>query len=91
MTLGIYLYEVLPQQFGVRKHPLFFLDCFKRSKKRKLVRSNSDADVVMDIEKSISTDDELQYEVQRVKEVSNERENYPLVVDSLTKVMICLI
>jgi hypothetical protein len=90
MFLGFYLYEILPQQFGVRKHPLFiFKDCFK-TKKFRSVRSNSDADC-MDSEAPMSTDDELQYEIKRVKEVSSERENYPLVVDNLTKVTLCFI
>ena len=31
MILGIYFYEVIPQEYGVRKHPLFFLEGILKS------------------------------------------------------------
>lgn len=34
LTLGIYLDQVFPNEFGSKRHPLFFLDCFF-SKKQK--------------------------------------------------------
>jgi hypothetical protein len=87
LLLGIYLYEVLPQQFGVRKHPLFFLDCLK-SNKKKALRSNSDVEAI-DVEKNL-TDNELQNESMKVREVRNDRDSYPLIADNLTKVGVVL-
>ena len=34
-VLGMYLHEVLPKQYGIRKSPLFFLDCIKDFTKKK--------------------------------------------------------
>jgi hypothetical protein len=88
--VGIYLYEVIPQQFGVRRHPLF---CFKNvlnmcTKKNKILseldnthdRSNlKDHDLEMD--------DEIKYDVQRIKDMGTNKKEFPLVVDKLTKVI----
>jgi len=30
---GIYLYEIFPKDFGTKRHPLFFLDFFKKEEK----------------------------------------------------------
>ena len=37
LILGIYLTEVLPKEFGVKKHPLFCLRRFKKKKKLRII------------------------------------------------------
>jgi hypothetical protein len=74
--LGIYLYEVLPQQFGVRKNFLFL---FPKLKKANRIHSH-------DIVSTISSDDELANEIKNVKEAIKEKHQYPLIVENLTKV-----
>jgi hypothetical protein len=86
MILGMYLYEVLPQQFGVRKHPLFFLRFCKTKKNKKAVRSNSDVDI--EASSSHTSDDDVNHERKKVEEALNDKHRYPLIVDALTKVNI---
>ena len=68
MILGMYLYEVLPQQYGVRKHPLFFLRFCKKKKNKKAVRSNSDAE--NNDSSNLQSDDDI----------NNERKNRFFIV-----------
>jgi len=85
MILGMYFYEVLPQQYGVRKHPLFFLKFFKRKKNKKAVRSNSDADND-NTNSNIKLDDDINNERKKVEDAINDKHSFPLIVDNLTKV-----
>jgi ABC-type multidrug transport system fused ATPase/permease subunit len=83
--LGIYLYEVLPQQFGIRKHPLFFLkNCLKKNKRIRTKSIDTAAHETIPIN---SADDEVVEEQKKVKNVSKEdKKTYPLIVDNLTKI-----
>ena len=86
--IGIYLYEVIPQQFGVRKHPLF---CIKRlfdnsKKKSKIIDDIDSLDKSTLKETDLELDDEIKYDVERIKEMGTSKKEYPLVVDKLTKV-----
>lgn len=88
--VGIYLYEVIPQQFGVRKHPLFCIrKLLDKSKKNKI---SSDIDNTLDRtnlkDNDLEMDDEIKYDVERIKEMGTEKKEFPLVVDKLTKVNI---
>lgn len=118
LFLGIYLYEIIPQEYGVRKSPKF---CFKfncckknnNSKLMKKVKTEEDFNVVKDGANSTianislqgdfhslisneenkneclvpMNDDEIKLEVDKIKAMSQyEREQYPLVVEELTKV-----
>lgn len=86
LVLGIYFYEVIPQQFGVKKH---FLFCFKRllkKKHKKAVRSRSEDEISMSANNSISNDDELQDEAKKIKNIKEDKHKYPLIVEDLTKV-----
>jgi hypothetical protein len=85
MILGMYFYEVLPQQFGVRKHPLFFLRFCKRKKNKKPIRSNSDVD--LEANSKYTTDDDVNNERKRVEEALKDKHRFPLIVDALTKVL----
>lgn len=80
--------QVLPQQYGVRKHPLFFLP--KYSGKGRTLKNN---------EKTIIDDLELQKIESGEEEILNEKNiienlreedkfNYPLVAHNLTKIYI---
>jgi hypothetical protein len=86
--IGIYLYEVIPQQFGVTKHPLF---CFKRlcdnsKKKSKIIGDIDSLDKSNLKETDLELDDEIKHDVERIKEMGANKKEYPLVVDKLTKV-----
>lgn len=83
--LGIYLYQVLPQQFGIRKHPLFFLkSCFKKNKR---VRTKSIDTQTHENIPIASADDEVVEEQKKVENISKEdKKTYPLIVDNLTKI-----
>ena len=86
--IGIYLYEVIPQQFGVRKHPLFCIKrlCEKSTKKSKIIGDIDSLDKSNLKESDLEMDDEIKYDVERIKEMGNNKKEYPLVVDKLTKV-----
>lgn len=74
--LGIYLYEVIPQQFGVRKHPLFFLKSGKSSKLKKKIKEKNDD---MKGEFSNPTDqDNIDLELNKT---GDENFNYPSSTD----------
>lgn len=81
IVLGIYLYEVLPQQFGVRKHPLFFLHC-KKPRRKSSIMKHIEEDKEMK-----NSDEEINEEIRKIRELEDEeKSNYPLVVDNLTKI-----
>jgi hypothetical protein len=76
--LGLYLYEILPQQYGVRKRLLF---CAPNLKKNRIYSH--------DIVSTYSSDDELSSEIKNVKDAIGDKDNYPLIVENLTKVFSC--
>jgi hypothetical protein len=77
LILGMYFYEVIPQKYGVRKHFFFcFNKCMRRCRKPKKT---------YEIELNIN-DTEVLSEITKVNQAKNERENYPLIVEKLTKV-----
>jgi hypothetical protein len=86
--LGIYLYEVIPQQYGVRKHPLFFINSIKKLCCSKKVHHKRDSLLEHDkLRISDINDDEIINDLKIIKELKeDELENYPLVVNELTKV-----
>lgn len=87
--IGIYLYEVIPQQFGVRKHPFFCLKrLFDNKKKNKIAADleSSSMDKSNLKENDPEMDDEIKFDVERIKEMGAEKQQYPLVVDKLTKI-----
>ncbi len=89
ILVGMYLYEVIPQQFGVRRHPLFFLKnlfALFRNKTNK-VNNKSEFDKLNNTQNNdLEMDDEVKNEVQQIKELGIDKKEFPLVVDSLTKV-----
>jgi len=87
--VGIYLYEVIPQQFGVRKHPLFCIQKalnFSKKKNKLIAELDSALDRTNLKENDLEMDDEIKYDVERIKEMGTDKKEYPLVVDKLTKV-----
>lgn len=90
ICVGMYLYEVVPQQFGVRRHPLFFLKkLFKifRNKKNKVKSELDNTQEISNImHNDLEMDDEIKNEVQQIKELGIDKKEFPLVVDRLTKV-----
>jgi hypothetical protein len=77
MALGLYFYEIIPQKYGIKRHWLF---CIKKPLRR--IRKSLIAFV-----KPVSINDtDVLSEISRVSEANTDRENYPLIVESLTKV-----
>lgn len=84
LLLAIYLHEIIPQEYGVRKHPLFFFSCLC---KKRYVQNNND-----NLTNPLQADDpEVQIEDLDSK---NERDfvalinsfsEYPLVCKNLQK------
>jgi hypothetical protein len=92
--VGIYLYEVIPQQFGVRKHPFFCIQrAFNFSKKKNKIYAELDGAIDRSDLKDndLELDDEIKNDVERIKEMGNDMKDYPLVVDKLTKVKLIII
>ncbi len=89
----MYLYEIIPQQFGVRKHPLF---CLKRlfnlfkTKKNNKIRQELDNTLEFTniMQNDLEMDDEIKNEVQHIKDMGIDKKDFPLVVDKLTKVIL---
>lgn len=89
--VGIYLYEVIPQQFGVRRHPLFCIKRFIKVCKTKKNKVKNDTDGTQEITNmmnshDIEMDDEIKNEVQQIKEIGVNKKDFPLIVDGMTKV-----
>lgn len=87
--------KIIPQQFGVRKHPLFFLPSFSNKGKRNYPNKKVDT-VEESVEKMVNKDDielnmnyyddEMKNEIRTIKSLNDERRNYPLICDTLTKI-----
>jgi ABC-type multidrug transport system fused ATPase/permease subunit len=88
MVLAIYLYQIVPQSYGVPKHPCF---CCKKLK-RKALRRKSSAHAMADHipltkeEAALEDDDvrEARKQVMAIKEADYEQ--YPLIVKEIRKV-----
>lgn len=74
--LGIYLYEVIPQQFGVRKHPLFFLKSGKSSKLKKKIKEKND-----DLKGEFSNPTDQDNIDLELNKTGDENFNYPSSTD----------
>jgi hypothetical protein len=85
IIFGMYFYEVIPQQFGVRKSPFFFLSGFLNFKKKKAFTKN-DIEYVPALNGYSNDDNELAQEIKKVQQVSNQREKFPLIAENLTKI-----
>ena len=99
--LGVYLHEILPKQFGIRKSPCFCIedeikDCqrknydeeddSKQTKKVENIKTNNDSL----INNTSLNDEELQKEFSTVDDLISKGEKelrkYPLVCSGLTKI-----
>lgn len=86
--MAIYLYQVVPQSYGVPKHPCF---CLKKLKRKALRKSSTYSSTLnhiplTDKEKALEDDDvrEQRELVHKIK--PEEYENYPLIVKEIRKV-----
>jgi len=101
LVLGLYLDAILPQEFGVPKHPLFFLDRFRNYGKNtgdKLYHEFSDeqAQEALSSPQVISSGTAPYFVNMEAEDVRREREyteninpnhsNHPLIVKNLRKV-----
>jgi ATP-binding cassette subfamily A (ABC1) protein 3 len=103
ILLGIYFYEVLifitqiiPQQFGVRKHPLFFLPSFGNKSGKKAYPNKKVDSIEEVVEKMVNKDEveldinnydeEIKNEILTIKSLKDDKKNYPLICDALTKI-----
>lgn len=87
--IGIYLYEVLPKQFGVKRNILFFLNCLFNKEKS----MTSQYTKLLDTEIDLSEDKEIREEAKKIKNLiekyeksEDSLEDYPLITDCLCKV-----
>ena len=94
MALAMYLNEVLPHEYGIRKHPLFFLQyCWRRNvdhlKQRKVV-----ADLAYSVaqveevnqESNDLEDEDVKRERLFVRDIQDSYSNYPLIIKDIRKV-----
>jgi len=88
LVLAVYLYQVVPQSYGVAKHPCF---CLKKLKREALRRKSSAHAMENHIEltkEEIALEDddvrESRKQVMAIKEI--DFQNYPLIVKEIRKV-----
>lgn len=95
LALGIYLDLVMPQEYGVRKKPFYFLkNCLRRNKQPAQDKNNIYAEiadkVLMDkFENAIDMsgeDDDVKREADFVNGLQGPLHEYPLVIKNLRKV-----
>jgi len=91
--LGLYLDEVLPKEYGVKKHPLFFIkNLFPRTpqgQRNSVARKVSDKQSNEDDreeEHDINEDEELREERKFVEKLQSPFTRFPLVIKHLRKV-----
>ena len=90
LLVGLYLEQVWPQEFGVARHPFFFItDCFDKKKKQEKA-----AQLAMNANKQDTTtalglnmeDEDVRQERETINNLEAPYEDYPLVVRNLRKV-----
>jgi len=96
LVLGLYLDAVLPQEYGIRKHPLFFLKFFLKNKMKKSERGKSDEEFLLPDKNENSLgngargldieDVDVQREREFVDQLKPPFDNYPLVIKHIRKV-----
>ena len=70
MILGMYFYEVIPQEYGVRKHPLFFLDGFFKSVSNKRNDNN-----YINLKKSNKIDNKIEEDIPSQIQITDNENN----------------
>lgn len=85
LVISIYLNEIVPREFGVAKHPLFFL------RKKKQIRSENLLDSLESINESYTTelieeDQQVKEERQGVYNIEPPYFSFPLLVKDLRKI-----
>ena len=85
LILGIYLYEVIPQEYGIRKHPFF---CIKRKKKMNKKKFSQDCELLIDSNDSNldKEDQDSKNERKKVYLINQKFSNFPLICKDLKKV-----
>jgi ABC-type multidrug transport system fused ATPase/permease subunit len=97
IILGMYLYEIIPQEFGIRKHPLFFIknlfQCNKNINEININKNNINFTYKKLEEENlydnnINDEDDLTKEQKIINNIikTNTIKNYPLIVTNLTKI-----
>ena len=96
IILGMYLYEIIPQEFGIRKHPLFFIKNLFQCKNINEININKN-NINFTYKKleeenlydnNINEEDDLTKEQKIINNIikTNTIKNYPLIVTNLTKI-----
>lgn len=92
--LGIYLYEVMPKDFGVKKNLLFFLNNIKSSSSKKSNKSLLAINDTRDKELNVVNNEDLMQEIIKIEDIlkfddtltkDNNLTKYPLVCYNLSK------
>jgi len=76
LIIGIYLHEVIPQEYGIRKHPLFFFSCFAKSRPS----SSEELDELCELE-DLDSKNEREF-VNSITKI----QQYPLICKNLQKI-----
>jgi hypothetical protein len=84
MILGIYLYEIIPQKYGIKRHPLFCFSKFCRMSRWKRVIND------FGLSDSSFNDSGVLGEAKLIENIE-DRSKFPLVVEGLIKVYQLLI
>jgi len=89
LLLGVYLYEVVPQEYGVRRPLLFFLEdcpCPKKKQKQGQLQEEKMRIVQIDKEQEAKEDDDCKKEREHVLSMGEPDSNIPMFCKNLRKV-----
>ena len=78
---GIYFHLVVPQEFGVAKHPLFFISYFSKKSESK----NKMKDIDKNEELSTEEEEDVLEERQKVEAINEVTDEYPLLIKNMYK------
>jgi len=92
LFLGIYLHEVVPQEYGVARHPLFFIDWLKEkfsnnaSNRPVAISSRNCEKLKFEATSSLLEDEDCAKEEEFVQQIpDSEISGFPLIVRGLVK------
>mgnify|MGYP000928109289 CR=1 FL=1 len=86
LFLGVYLNEILPQEYGVPRHPLFIFKSCRRRRTSSVMAEESDEHMINASEAELAGEDsDCKEERNFVMNIHNPGE-YPLVINNIRKV-----
>ena len=92
LILGLYLDAILPQEYGIRKHPLFFLNYLfgkKFVRKENIQKQKIEGDAIYQKDENLQViegDEDVQKEKDYVDSLKLPYTQHPLIIKNLRKV-----